>query len=86
MIAEIQRISNIFAILDPTIFPIVIPVAPLRLAEILTTNSGAEVPNATIVSPIIRSEILSFLAIEEAPSTKRSAPLMRIINQIIKSR
>lgn len=81
-IAETQRISKIFAILDHKTFPIVIPVAPLKLEETFTTNSGAEVPKATMVNPIIKSETLSLFAIEEAPSTNKSAPLMRKTNQI----
>lgn len=76
---------RMFAILLPITFPIVIPVTPFRLELILTTNSGADVPNATIVSPIIISEILNFLASEEAPITRRSAPLIKIMNPIMKS-
>src|SRR3989338_1565884 len=46
------------------------------LAKILTINSGAEVPNATIVSPITSAETPRRLAREEAPSTSKPAPLM----------
>lgn len=63
-----------------------IPVAPLRLELTFTTNSGAEVPKATIVSPITISEIQNFLASEEEPSTSKSAPLIRNTNPRIKSR
>ena len=33
-----------------------ISVCPVKAALIVTANSGAEVPNATTVSPIIKSE------------------------------
>ena len=42
----------------------------------LTANSGALVPNATIVSPINILETLKFNATFDAPSTNRSAPLI----------
>ena len=66
------------AMLLPKMFPMAISVFPLALAKIFTINSGAEVPKATIVRPITMAEILNFLAIEEAPSIKKSAPLMRM--------
>lgn len=47
-----------------------------------TTNSGAEVPNATMVSQITISEIENFFANAEAPSTSRSAHLMSKKNHI----
>lgn len=42
--------------------------------------SGALVPSATIVRPTTREGILSFLAREEAPSTKKSAPFISRTN------
>lgn len=42
-----------------------------------TTSSGTEVPKATMVSQIIRSERLNLLAKDDAPSTSISAHLMR---------
>ena len=42
-----------------------------------TTSSGADVPNATMVSPMTRSETLCFLASPEAPPTSQSAPLIK---------
>src|SRR5690606_40305663 len=42
-----------------------------------TTNSGADVPKATMVNPITRSETLYFFASAEAPLTSKSAPLIR---------
>lgn len=50
-----------------------------------TTSSGAEVPKATIVSPITISEILNLFAVDEAPETSISAPLIKNTNPKIKS-
>ena len=44
-------------------------------AEIVTQNSGAEVPNATIVRPMTNSETPNLLAILEDESTSQVAPL-----------
>ena len=49
----------------------------------LTANSGALVPNATIVSPINILDTLKLPATPDAPSTKTSAPLISITNPII---
>ena len=84
--AEIHKIKKIFAILLPKTLPIAISELPLKLARILITSSGAEVPKETIVRPMTKSEILNFLAIDEAPSTSRSAPLIRITNPTTKSK
>jgi hypothetical protein len=62
------------------LLPIMLPnetsLRPSRAAYVLTTNSGAEVPIATTVSPIARLEMLNFFAIEEAPLTRKSAPFI----------
>lgn len=65
--------SNILKILLPTIFPIAI--SDWRFIEATTevTSSGALVPNATIVSPIIDSEILNESAILLAEPISKSA-------------
>ena len=49
-------------------------------AVILTAASGALVPKATIVRPIIKGGILNFLAIEDAPETNPSAHLIKNTN------
>ena len=54
-------------ILEPTTFPIAIPFCPLSAAVILTAASGALVPKATIVRPIINGGNLSILAMVEEP-------------------
>ena len=60
----------------PMILPKAMSFAPLKDAKTLTTNSGAEVPKATIVSPMTNSEILNRFAREEEPVTNQSAPLI----------
>ena len=61
-------------ILEPTTFPMAMSLLPFMAAVTLTASSGALVPNATIVSPIMREGMCSLLAIQDAPSTKISAP------------
>ena len=85
IIEDIPRITKILIILLPRTLPRAIWVFPWMLAKIFTISSGAEVPKATTVNPIIKSETLSFFAIAEAPSTRKSAPLIRKINPIINS-
>ena len=51
--AERPIIKNEFEILLPIMFPTATSSKPEIAASILTTNSGAEVPKATIVSAII---------------------------------
>ena len=46
--------------LEPTTLPIAISVFPLMLANRLTINSGEDVPNDTMVSPITMLEMLYF--------------------------
>ncbi len=75
--AEIPRIRSVFEIFDPIILPNAIPELPFMLASILTTNSGAEVPKATIVRPITKEEMPYFRAIEDDPSIITSAPLIK---------
>lgn len=48
-----------------------------------TINSGAEVPKATIVKPIAKSEILYCLARAEAPLTNQLAPKISATNPVI---
>lgn len=78
--ADTHKISKIFAILLPTIFPIAKSVFPDKLEKIFTTSSGMEVQKDTIVSPMTILEILNLLAMDDAPSTNKSAPLIKMIN------
>lgn len=80
--AETHKIRRIFAILLHKIFPITNQEFHHMLEITFTTNSGAEVPNATMVSQITISEIENFLANAEAPSTSRSAHLISNTNHI----
>ncbi len=63
---------------------------PAKAADIETANSGADVPTATTVNPIISWEKPNFLAMREADSTTQTAPpqraktVTRIISRFIK--
>ena len=70
-------------ILEPTTLLIAISLEPWRAAVTLTATSGALVPSATIVKPIIKLGTLKFLARAELPSTKKSAPLIKAIKPMI---
>lgn len=71
------RIKKTFAIFDPRTFPIAISGFHPILASTDTMSSGILVPIATIVSPMIASEIPYFLARETAPSTSTFHPNVR---------
>ena len=62
-------------IFEPTTLLRAISFAPWIAAEVLTANSGALVPSATIVRPMITPGTLKVRANAELPSTKKSAPL-----------
>jgi hypothetical protein len=67
----------------PKIFPMAMSVFPWKLAVRLTINSGAEVPNATMVSPITKDGTLNLRANELDPSTSIPAPLISRTNPTI---
>lgn len=69
----------------PKTLPTKISVLPFISEEKETASSGAPVPKATIVRPISSLLTLKFDAMEEAPSTKKSAPLMSKANPVIRS-
>ena len=75
IIELIPKTKPIFAIFDPTTFPIAIPEYPSRVAFKLTTNSGKDVPNATIVNPTTKCGILNCDAICTPLLTIHSAPM-----------
>ncbi len=77
------RINRILVIFEPIILLIANSVAPWALEKILIKSSGMEVPNATIVIPMTKDDMPYFLAIEDEPSTKRSAPLINITKPVI---
>ena len=66
------RANNTLAILDPTMFPRVIPSQPLIAECTEMANSGAEVPNATNVKAITKGFTFICLAKEVEPSTSQS--------------
>ena len=65
---HIPRIKSELQIFDPTALPIDISALPFNAAVILTAASGAEVPNATMVRPIIKDGIPNAFAISSTDS------------------
>ena len=78
-------INNVFEILLPKILPKTTVVSFFKLAIILTTTSGNDVPIDTKVSPIINSEILKRRAICVALSTTKLPPSQIKMQPRIKS-
>ena len=74
MSAATPKISRLLKILLPITFPSAIPELPFSAAPVLITNSGNEVPSATIVRPITNSLILKRRARADAPFVSQSAP------------
>ena len=68
------RARPIFATLDPNTLPITNSEYPPKADIIPTTNSGKDVPIATTVNPITKSENLNFLAIALAALINHSDP------------
>ena len=81
---ETPRTTRILKKFEPTTLATLISFCPDNEDVILTAASGALVPIATMVSPIVIDGILNFLAIEAAPSTNKSAPFIRKKKPIIK--
>ena len=73
-IAVTPTMSSVFIVLLPTTLPTARSGVPFRAEATLTKSSGADVPAATIVSPITISEMFIRRASEDAPSVRRSAP------------
>ena len=73
------RIKPRLKILEPITFPMDISVCWDIAALMVTANSGADVPKATTVSPIIKSDTFRVCAISEAESTNQSAPFQSMI-------
>ena len=78
--AERPRINAMFAMLDPTTFPIEIALLPFNAAWILTTSSGLLVPKATTVSPTTKGVKPTLIAKEDDPLTRSSPPTNNNIN------
>ena len=71
---ETPNIRAIFEILEPTTVPMANSSLLLITDEIPTKISGAEVPSATIVKPMVNSLMPSFFARSDELSTNLSAP------------
>ena len=74
--AQIPTTTSPLKMLEPITLLTAISLLPASAALMLTEASGALVPMATIVRPIMTLGILRNLASEELPSTKKSAPLI----------
>ncbi len=77
--------SKTLMILLPITLPRSISVEPDARELIATASSGALVPKATTVRPMRVFDTLKLAAIEDAPDTSQSAPLMRKMNPITSS-
>ncbi len=75
IILVIPNTNNKLNIFDPIMFPIAIEEDLFFIAIIDVTNSGKDVPIAIIVSPIIFSLTLIFLANSMLLSTTKSPPI-----------
>ena len=75
----IPRIARILKIFEPTILPIAKSGASLNAARRLVTISGAEVPAAMMVRPIMAGLILKREAILIEDLTNASPPRINII-------
>ena len=83
-IQETPNIKAMFEIFDPMMVPIAKASLPFRTEDIPTNISGADVPSATIVKPIVNSLNPSFLASKEELSINLSAPHTRAAKEIAK--
>ena len=86
IVAEIPRIMRVLMMLLPSMLVSAISEEPSVAATILTTNSGAEVPKATIVRPITKSEIFSRFASPDAPLMSQSAESVNSTKPIINNK
>ena len=84
--AQIPTTISPLKILEPIILLTAISLLPASAALMLTEASGALVPMATIVRPMMTLGILRNLASEELPSTKKSAHLINNTKPIISNR
>ena len=83
MIAAMPIRSKTLIMLLPMTLPTNISVLPFSSEEKDTASSGAPVPKATMVRPTRSLLTLKFEAMDEAPSTSQSAPLMSKTNPTI---
>ena len=67
-------IIKVLKMLLPTTLPTAMSALPFRADDTLTVSSGADVPKATMVSPITMEGIWKRLATDAAPSVRQLAP------------
>ena len=67
-------ITRVLNVLLPTTLPMAMSALPFRAEDMLTVSSGAEVPKATMVSPMTMDGIWKRLATDVAPSVSPLAP------------
>mgnify|MGYP007080494970 FL=1 len=79
---ETPKIRAMLDIFDPITVPIANASVPLNTEEIPTNISGADVPNAIIVKPIVSSLSPNFFAINDELSTNLSAPQTKIAREV----
>ena len=77
MRAAIPTSSRILIILLPMTLPRSMSVSPVASEEIETASSGIPVPIEMTVRPMSCLDTLKWEAMEEAPETSRSAPLIK---------
>lgn len=81
--AETPIINNIFTRLLPSTLPRANALSPLKDAMPLKNISGADVPSATSVMPMISGGTFRRLAREDDPNTKALAPYNRAVMPMI---
>ena len=86
IVAEIPRMMSVLIILLPRIFVRAMSDEPSVAATMFTTSSGADVPKATIVRPITKSEILRRFANPDAPLISQSAEIVNSTKPIINNK
>ena len=77
MRALTPKMSRMFIVLLPMMLPMAKPGLPLMHEKMLTISSGNEVPNATMVKPMMSGESLARMPTLVAPLTSQFAPKMR---------
>lgn len=80
IMAAIPSATPMLNMFEPSAFPMANSGSPSQAEAAEENISGADVPNATMVSPIINGEMPQFLASAEAPNTNLSAPQIKPIN------
>ena len=78
--AATPRATPMLKRLEPSALPIANSGLPLSAETAEEKISGADVPNATIVRPIINGETPKIRASADAPNTNLSAPQIKPIN------